>query len=285
MRPLGRSSARPNVDQVSFRAAHISMRLPSGSRMTSFVAAIPGTTRTVQDGDALVPESIRKCVDDVLGAHRDSQMGEPIWLASGWGHRQWDRVCLHRFEASAIGKAKKARFEALGRVHVVRRSGCTEVGCVEAFAALEIVGPKRDMVYVHESPPHVEPQRLRASRKCARTRTRRIQNQSSSATPVPSRMTPKAFARVPKPMTSKTNAATMSTTLVRWYFKCTSTGSLIRTSLSSQRYAYEARQQAALVTFLDCAKPMTERIGTKRYGDVARASAPRIGSGFLALVG
>jgi hypothetical protein len=62
-------------------------------------------------------------------------------------------------------------------------------------------------------------------------------------------------------------------------------GKLNPNGLSSQKCAYEARQQAALVTFFDWAKPMTERIGTKRHGDVARASAPRIRSGILALMG
>jgi hypothetical protein len=74
----------------------------------ALIVTIAGTSRTIDNRDSIVPQTLCELIDQALRAHRDREMGQPKALNSGRQSYQRQRRRRHRFEACAVGETKKA---------------------------------------------------------------------------------------------------------------------------------------------------------------------------------
>ncbi len=77
----------------------------------ALIVAITGPSRTIDNHDTVVAETLCELIDKTLRTYRDREMGQPKALSSRSQFHQRQRCRGHRFQARTVGETKKARFE------------------------------------------------------------------------------------------------------------------------------------------------------------------------------
>ena len=115
----------------------------------ALIVAIAGTSRTIDNRDSIVSQTLGELIDQPLRAYRDREVGQPEALNSGRQSHQRQHCRRHQLEACAVGETKKARLESLGGIQVSWTRRRAKVRRVKVLAPSEISGPNRDVLYPH----------------------------------------------------------------------------------------------------------------------------------------
>src|SRR5262252_10780000 len=87
-----------------------------------------------------------------------------------------ERRCLHQLQPGAALKGQKPRLKAFRGIHVLRANACAKVLRIEAREALNVLGPKCDVLNQYHASPNGEvegpPGRARSSAAGAQSLSR-----------------------------------------------------------------------------------------------------------------
>ena len=74
----------------------------------ALIVTIARTSRTIDNRDSIVSQTLGELIDQALRAYRDREVGQPEALNSGRQSDQRQHCRRHHLEACAVGETKKA---------------------------------------------------------------------------------------------------------------------------------------------------------------------------------